>query len=203
MRLFLIPALALLTACEMPVQTTSGAAFLAARGPVDADIAQAAAGEPTLSFPARIGIAKINARMLAPISEVERERLTQLAQASEALGQITFVSDFGSSQQGRDPMKDARLHGAEQHLDYLLVYQPTQLDRGLAPRGRIELAFVDVRSGYVYARASEEISTAGLGTTRIGWRNHSPSNRAAAHLIEAALPHAAEMLNALYATEER
>lgn len=198
--LALLPVLALISACSSTVHTTSGAAFLADRNsPVDADIAAAAAGEPDLHFPARIGVARINSYAVTDMSQAEHEVVAQLAEAAKGLGQVTFVTDFGSTQNGDTAIHDARLHGAEQHLDYVLVYEVDQLSRGLDPKGRIQTAFVDVRNGYVYGRSASEASLAGLGVTREGWGDYTPSDRGAAKLMETALPDVAEILNALAA----
>jgi len=79
---FVFSILTLVSACALPLsdtQTTSGAAFLADnRGAVDADIASAAAQEPDLQFPARIGIARITDRhIFAQASKTGRAASTQ------------------------------------------------------------------------------------------------------------------------------
>lgn len=198
--IILFAGLALLSACDTAVQTTSGSAFLAARsGPIDDDIAAAAVGEPNLHFPARIGIARIDARSLIDMSASEKDAMQTLVSASQSLGDVVFVTDFGSSFRAADPIKHARKTAAQQHLDYVLVYQLVQNTRGLSARGEIKIAFVDVRNGYVYGRHVEDASLAGLGYDRQGWGHFAPSDRGAARLIETALPDVADMLNQLTA----
>lgn len=168
MRPILSAALALLAlaGCENTVRTTSGADWLAAaplpqatapaptkrivsttgavieEGPpvTEADLIRLAAGvEPTLSFPARIGVARIEDGRLVglPLSEanVWRDLGTSLQGVAEiepldpALASLTAstLPRLGATDRshrgGHDPLMTARLGAARQHLDVLLAYE--------------------------------------------------------------------------------
>jgi len=198
---FVFSILTLVSACALPLsdtQTTSGAAFLADnRGAVDADIASAAAQEPDLQFPARIGIARITDRHIFDISKTEAAAFAGIDIDETQAGTFVAVSTFASQQNGEGGIHAARLQAAQQHLDYVIVYKVTQDGSGIGATGRIDVAFVDVRNGYVYGRATVEDSTAGLRQQRVGYGNRVPSDEAAAKLIKAAIPELADMLTQL------
>ena len=200
-RTFTLLCLLLATACSLPlndVQTSSGAAFLAGRNtPVDTDIAAAASVEPNLQFPARIGIARVNSGGIAEMSTIEANAFDGIEIDTNQVGTFVAVSSFASNHNVRDGVHEARLHAAQQHLDYIIAYKVSQDGSGLNATGRIEIAFVDVRNGYVYGRLAVEDSTAGLRQRRLGYRDWVPSDEAAAKLIKAAIPDMAEMLTQL------
>jgi hypothetical protein len=133
------------------------------------------------------------------MSGSEKDAMQTLVTASQSLGDIVFVTDFGSALRASDPIKHARTIAAQQHLDYVLVYQMNQSTRGFSAKGVIKIAFVDVRNGYVYGRHVEDASLSGLGHDRQGWGRYAPSDRGAARLIESALPDVADMFTQLVA----
>ncbi len=133
----------LLSGCAYDVQTTSGAAFVAARDangirPIDADIAAIAAVEPNLHFPARIGVARIvNGQLTLPSAD-EGALLVEVGARNAALGDFVQVSPLiaalvtdsdPSGQQERyrqtsgQVVQDIRKTAARQHLDYVLIYE--------------------------------------------------------------------------------
>ena len=154
-----------LSACEYHTQTTSGSQYLARytggeTAPVagastdgtgsdnavatparitDADILAAANFEPTLMFPARIGLARIDQGELSPIPVEEAavwqemsERLGPAwgqflpvspmiaALASPAAGANACQSHFECV---RETVQTIRLGAARQHLDLVLIYE--------------------------------------------------------------------------------
>ncbi len=134
-----------LAGCGHTVQTSSGADYLS--GYSDADLAserlidervqEVAAVEPTLRFPARIGLARIDNGRMAPIPAAEAEAWAAAAQ-SLGPGFGTFVPvnrlvaemlapavSEGDShlRQLRHVVEKIRLGAARQHLDAVLIYQ--------------------------------------------------------------------------------
>jgi hypothetical protein len=133
----------LLMGCAHAVQTTSGAEFVSARDadgirPIDADIAQIAAVEPNLHFPARIGVARIvNGKLSLPSAD-EGGMLAELGARQADLGEFVQISPLIAAMvTGRDPsgqtignrqapgqvVQDIRKTAARQHLDYVLIYE--------------------------------------------------------------------------------
>lgn len=144
----LVSALAALTACESYVQTTSGADYLARydeshktanygdRADVDADVRAIAAIEPTLQFPARIGLARIDRGHLTSVPADEgyiwQETLEDLAPlygefvpVSPLIAAAVSESPDGQRHRNRatDTIANIRRGAARQHLDYVLVYE--------------------------------------------------------------------------------
>ena len=134
-------AAALLAAGCTAIQTTSGEAWLArhqadARGGLDPAFAAAAAVEPRLRFPARIGIAHLESGTIAPIPAADAAAWNA---AAEALGPEfgTFVpvnrliAELLSGPEGAAitgtplarSMRLIRLAAARQHLDAVLIYE--------------------------------------------------------------------------------
>ena len=131
--------------CRYNAQTTSGFEFVTSSpssavldgDDIDSLVLQVAAVEPTLRFPARIGLARIHDGDLAPIPSAEAE--AWLA-AEERLGPAfgTFVpvnhliaevvttsvagGNIGNGQLERTVNK-IRLGAARQHLDAVLIYE--------------------------------------------------------------------------------
>lgn len=191
-------ALILISACSPTIQSTSGAAFLAARdSPIDPEIAAAAAIEPDLQFPARIGIGRIGSHRIKAMSLAERTALDSIQPDATHLGTIVPLDTFHTNLNSQGGIHAARLVAAKQHLDYVLLYELTQDGRGFGASGRADVYFVDVRNGYVYGRATAEAGLAGLGHVREGWGEFSPSDEGAVKLINAAMPDVAEMLTRL------
>lgn len=191
-------ALGLITACSPQIQTTSGAAFLAARNtPVDADIAAVAAIEPNLQFPARIGIGRISRSGMEPMSVAELDAVAAIQPSASQLGMFAPIDASAAGYSNQGGIHAARLAAARQHLDYIIVYHMTQDGRGIGAQGRADISFVDVRNGYVYGRATVEENLAGTGGERIGWGAFAPSDAGAVKLITAATPDIADMLTQL------
>ena len=131
-------ALGLLTGCANTVQTTSGAAYRAARpefdpkkGPViDQEVDQAAAIEPLLRFPARLGLARIQGGQVVAVPPREADAWIAFAKDHADLGSFVPISPLLSemarrSDGGRDarPVVDTvRLAAARQHVDAVLIY---------------------------------------------------------------------------------
>jgi hypothetical protein len=188
-----------LAACSNAVQTTSGAAFLAARDTVtDPDILAAAAIEPDLQLPANIGIARINSGILTMPMDSELAVLANTRPNPDPLGQFTVVSPLIAQTltniDTRNPLRIAQLTAARQHMDYVLIYDLTQDGRGFSAMGRGQVIFMDVRTGYVYGTAATDTSVAGYGRARLGWRNAAVSDGAAAKIITALTPDVQTML---------
>ena len=144
--LIMLPALFLAAACTYSTQTTSGADYVSsspngvARA-IDANIAAVASVEPQLSFPARIGIARVvNGQLsLPPVGELQL--FADVAQRYPHAGEfvpvsplvMAMVTDNGSNVSSSDHysrhntaaevINDIRLASARQHLDYVLIYE--------------------------------------------------------------------------------
>ncbi len=154
-----------LSACEYHTQTTSGSQYLARyaggeAAPVagastagtgsdssvatptevtDADILAAANVEPTLMFPARIGLARIDQGQLSPIPAEEAAVWQEMSERlGPALGQFLLISPMiaalASPVAGsnacrshfdclRETVQTIRLGAARQHLDVVLIYE--------------------------------------------------------------------------------
>ncbi len=154
-----------LSACEYHTQTTSGSQYLARyaggeAAPVagastactgsdssvatptevtDADILAAANVEPTLMFPARIGLARIDQGQLSPIPAEEAAVWQEMSERlGPAWGQFLPISPMiaalASPVAGsnacrshfdclRETVQTIRLGAARQHLDVVLIYE--------------------------------------------------------------------------------
>ncbi len=138
---------AFLAACESTTQMTSGERYLArsltttgaARpvGDLDRLVLEAAAIEPRLRFPARIGLARIeNGRLIdIPASEGSvwidlREKLGpgfgEFVPLNRVVAELAYAG-AGSPVAGGAPLADTiariRLGAARQHLDAVLIYE--------------------------------------------------------------------------------
>jgi hypothetical protein len=132
-------------ACETNLQTSSGADYLArydasheiANGvatDVDEDVRRIAAIEPTLAFPARIGLARIEQGGLTTLPEDEA-RIWQdvLEELGSDYGEFVPVSPLIASMVSDAPARRSnntaaiighiRRGAARQHLDYVLTYE--------------------------------------------------------------------------------
>ncbi len=201
MRLFLILILLpLLAACSTTTQTTSGAAFLAARsGPVDPAVARAAAGEPDLRLPARIGLARVvNGQLTLPTEE----ELAGLP-LPPGIGAVTIINPLISNTldtRPRNPIRLAQLTAARQHQDYVLIYDISQIGRGLGKMGQANAVLMDVRSGYIYGTASVRENLGTYNGIWLGWaRGYGLSDPAAARLARALAPEVVAMFSELTA----
>ncbi len=134
-------ACGLLAACSVTTQTTSGRDWLAGyqkgtapAGDIDAEVRKAAGVEPTLRFPARIGIARLGPSGLAPIPAEEAAHWTEAAERLGA-GYGSFVpispmiaamvelplSNDSRMSVARHTIDTIRLAAARQHLDAVLI----------------------------------------------------------------------------------
>lgn len=144
-RLGALAALLALGACTASLQTSSGADYLArydasheiAKGgatDVDEDVRRIAAIEPTLVFPARIGLARIeNGRLTALPADEARIWQDLTEELGDQYGAFVPVSPLIASlvREPAAPDMDRsaaviahiRRGAARQHLDYVLAYE--------------------------------------------------------------------------------
>lgn len=195
-RISLLASALLISACSPNIQTTSGAAYLAASPIDDPAIVNAAAIEPDLRFPARIGVVQM---VQGRIWDVSDGLLPEVPVAS--IGEIVPLSPLTFGLTGthhsryRNPQIDNfREIAASRHVDYLLVV-------ALNPaRNTAEAVLVDVRTGYPYASASADVPGNGR---RNFWgnpsRNQAVLDREGDRLAEALAPDLAEMFTLLRA----
>jgi len=137
---------AMLTACETHTQTTSGRDWLAAYPKtkagaasvdgIDAQVRSVAAVEPTLRFPARIGIARLDRSGLAAVPPEEAAHWTQATtRLGPAFGEFVPISPMIASMVEvplpnesrtdltRHTIDTIRLAAARQHVDAVLIYE--------------------------------------------------------------------------------
>jgi hypothetical protein len=140
-------AIALLAGCSVTTQTTSGKAYLAAyqsqpmgavpETDIDQSVRAVAAVEPTLRFPARLGLARIENGDLSPIPNAEAEAWQKLVdRLGPSFGAFVPISPllaemfdspatYGAAPQGRvhNVVEKIRLGAARQHVDAVLIYE--------------------------------------------------------------------------------
>jgi hypothetical protein len=144
-------ALLLLCACESTTQATSGRDWLAAHPPqsvdmtpgnIDQAVRDAAAVEPILRFPAKIGIARLEHGQLSAIPSDEGKAWTEtVTHLGGSFGEFVPISPFIAAmlepaRDYRDPqingtrraVEDIRLAAARQHLDAVLIYETDATD---------------------------------------------------------------------------
>ena len=186
--------------CASTVQTTSGASYLAARPEfrppagvsVERAVYDAANAEPSLRFPARIGLARISNGQLTGIPPEEAEKWVALIRdAGTAYGEFVPVSPlFASMASSAANLRDdtvidrIRIGAARQHVDAVLVYEAVEArrDRGtvlsladltiigsfLMPSRAIEgqatanAILIDVRNGHPYGTATSTAQQTGF-----------------------------------------
>ena len=156
-QLIKISVLVFLTGCSQHIQTTSGRAYLekydamndyspdrqnsAIQDSQDINqlIRQAAAVEPVLTFPARIGIARIDSGFLSTIPTDELEAWGKIRQnlgkdfgefipvnpmiANMVAKSFDYEGEYKQHQQMIDVVNKIRLGAARQHLDAVLIYE--------------------------------------------------------------------------------
>jgi hypothetical protein len=143
----------LLGACSHTVQTTSGTDYLnnystapQLLAAMDPQVKAAAEVEPVLTFPARLGLARIVDGRLSPIPDNEARLWADFAAANEDLGEFVPVSpllaafaiadtkdaapsvpvDCGSyvcTQSPVEIVQAIRIGAARQHVDAVLIYE--------------------------------------------------------------------------------
>ena len=196
--LVLISAL-LLAACSVDYQTTSGAAYLAQGEIDDPDQRRAAAYEPNLHFPARIGVVKLVYGQISTTPTTERAAFADTL--AKVPGTITHLGPLDAEMFGinvnnwnRLDQHDIRQLAASRHLDYVLIisYDPGQ--------NTAEALFMDVRNGYPYASA--ETAAQGQGSRNF-WggplRNQSRINTTTLRLARKLAPEIEAMIDVLAA----
>lgn len=195
-------AVTLLAGCEQSVQTTSGAEYLArydsdaaaarrigqpvnarqagrsasgkarAANGLDPAIRKAAAVEPILRFPARIGLARIEGSELTGIPAEEAALWDRLARAYEKLGTFVpvdpLVARYAAKSVGQSRwrgdnlskvMHTIRVGAARQHLDAVLIYAVGQ--RG--GKSNTVMAMFDITIIGAAILPTREIEIEGLG----------------------------------------
>ncbi|MEO0991337.1 MAG: hypothetical protein AAFX00_10360 [Pseudomonadota bacterium] len=165
-------------ACSPEIQTTSGQAYLAAAPIGDPEIAKAAAVEPNLSFPARVGLVRPVYGQVTTIPRAEMD--LYVSGMSENLGSVTQIGQLEARMAGvwRGNADGLRQLAASRHLDLLLVLA---FDPG---RGTSEALLIDVRSGYPYA----SVETASDGAHGRYVRNEGRRDRIILELAEELKP---------------
>jgi hypothetical protein len=165
----------LIAGCSNSAQFTSGKEFLAGGLPIsEADIAKAAAVEPDLRFPARIGVARVVNGDLTGLPAEEAQLFAGLTERKAMIGEFIPVSPLVVSMMQADqpPEKHTifgrsteeivhaiRLGAARQHLDYVLIYEAgAQSTTGNTP---FALADVTLIGGVLLPTRS--IKVAGIG----------------------------------------
>lgn len=146
-------ALFALSACESSVQTSSGRDYLqsfpdheagAELTGLDQAVIEAADVEPLLTFPARIGLARIDRGKLTPVPQAEAGHWRDLAQElSSGWGEFVPISPLIAAFTRQDVypygeihcpgysaclgqvVRSVRLGAARQHVDAVLIYEGT------------------------------------------------------------------------------
>jgi hypothetical protein len=143
--LLAVSAALMLSACETQTQTTSGQDYLAAypktaaatpSSDMDAEVRRVAAVEPTLRFPARIGIARLGPSGLTAVPSDEAEHWSEVAgRLGAGYGAFIPISpmiaamvelpqrDGSRTSYARHAIDTIRLAAARQHLDAVLIYE--------------------------------------------------------------------------------
>ena len=187
-----------LAGCANTVQTTSGAAYRAARpgfdpkqsgSAIDQQVDQAAAIEPLLRFPARLGLARIQNGAVVAVPPREADAWIAFAHDHADLGTfvpiIPLLTQLAPRNPGSASVGDTvRLAAARQHVDAVLIYSvagsradnasplsiadltiigaylvPSRTVKGEATASAL---LVDVRNGYPYGTATATASADGF-----------------------------------------
>jgi len=150
MLVFLLPIVGIALSGCVGVQATSGRTYLE-RYPdvetfrpnsrIDAEVRAAAAIEPLLKLPSRIGIARIDQGRISPIPEIELNAWLKLSERRGALGEFVPINPFlaeigrqtdsmssasnkvGTPQYVTRVVDNVRLAAARQHVDVVLMYE--------------------------------------------------------------------------------
>ena len=194
MRTHSLAALAVATAllvsgCDHSIQTTSGQAYLdkypasglVASGDeksIDAKVREVAAVEPTLRFPARIGLARIENGELTGVPGEEANAWMKAAEnLGPTFGQFVPLSALvaamvsgpdTAARTGRDvnssrmyrTMEKIRLGAARQHLDAVLVYEVY----GKSERNENPLALLNLTIIGAYMLPGESVHADGFAS---------------------------------------
>ncbi|PCJ30540.1 MAG: hypothetical protein COA90_09000 [Gammaproteobacteria bacterium] len=142
----LLAVVMMLTACAQHIQTSSGRSYLdkydhlenkaVEKGKAESVnqlVRKAAMVEPTLTFPARIGIARIDRGYLTSIPDAEIEfweesrknigyKLGEFVPVSPLITTMA-VSSVGVDDKTIDVVSQIRIGAARQHMDAVLIYE--------------------------------------------------------------------------------
>lgn len=188
----------LLAGCGDNVQNSSGNEYLARQGDkqsaMDSEdfrkaLKDAANVEPTLSFPAKLGVARIDSGALVAIPEAEMAVWSELNSKITAVGQLIPVNSMLPDMMGykaTDAIQKIRLASARQHLDAVLIYEVTDKKtretnalaiadltivgmfvlpaRDLKSDAIAAATLIDVMNAYPYGQASNSASASSLST---------------------------------------
>lgn len=220
---FLLAAAIAVTSCGHDVQTTSGQAYLAGQQdwrtptqtsarpmtPMDRAVREAASVEPTLRFPARLGLARLEGGRMTAVPPEEADAWISLAQRlGPSYGEfvplnplVAQLASSGAPVGSRSPIDTLRLGAARQHVDAVLIYEVAGRGRDSAtPFSALDLTIVgaflvpsrvvsgeatayamliDVRNGYTYGNAMAQGQASGISTLAQSW-SATPTARATA-----------------------
>jgi len=223
--LILSAGLLSLCACSHTTQYTSGqdylkrydrstATFTPSNGSIESDIRSIAAIEPNLQFPARIGLARIERGRLISIPHDESEAWATLhCRLGPSFGDFVPVSPLITSMvsktdrnnpQAKDIVDNIRRGSARQHLDYVLIYEVTDIadqnrnalqladlsilrlfvlpSRNIKADSTATAMLIDVRNGYPYGTATAFAERKAV-TTSVGSRGRKAKLKDKARLI--------------------
>lgn len=194
--LMMCAAAALLANCTHTSQYTSGAAYGArytqsaykSGSGIDADVRRIAAIEPNLSFPARIGIARIERGQLTsvPVDEayVWQDMTTERgASYGEFVPVSPMITDMVRAPRGEDGRRtasvvdDIRRGSARQHLDHVLIYEVNAVSKKQS--NSLRLADLTILGLYVLPSRDVKIE-ASASAILIDVRNGYPYGTASA-----------------------
>lgn len=198
-----ILAALLLGACSHTMQYTSGQDYLKGyagttsltQSAADLEVRDIAAVEPNLHFPARIGLARIEKGRLITLPVDEAQDWGDMAtNLGQEYGEFIAVSPLIASMVNSSPkpndvghvVQHIRRGAARQHLDYVLIYEVTDLSHNegnalqvadlsvlgmfILPSRNIEVEstatamLIDVRNGYPYGTPSAFADKKALST---------------------------------------
>lgn len=199
-----------LTACQHTTQTTSGQDYLGAyrqpgsggkAAPIDSEIREAAAVEPLLRFPARIGLARIGMGhnkwdiALTGVPENEAVAWQQAAKnLGPAFGEFVPVSPliaemFPDSREsyGRSTaeiVRKIRLAAARQHLDTVIIYESD----GTADNSSNPLSIGEWTLIGLFVLPSQDVNATGIAQAMmIDVRNGYPYGTARAQATDSSI----------------
>lgn len=180
-----------LCACSTTTQYTSGKDYLARynkdaavlstnAGSIDADIRNIASVEPSLRFPARIGLARIDRGKLISVPQDESQAWSLLHhRLGPSFGDFVPVSPLitsmvsksdGNRQDARTIVENIRRGSARQHLDYVLIYEVS--DTSDQNRNALQVADLSILGLFVLPSRNVKVdstSTAMLIDVRNGY----------------------------------
>ena len=220
---FALLAAGFLAACQPSLQTTSGTDYLARAPIADPAIRAAAAVEPDLRLPARIGVARLAEGRLSLAPPEEAALWDAFTARHAAMGEWIPISPMverlvGGSDTQATSLDRIRRAAARQHVDYVLIYDigTARGPVGLTPLAVVDVtligglalptrtteatasaaaAFLDVRSGYPYGTVTASERLNGLGRS---WHGHEATERlrvrAGREVAQSLLPKVDEML---------